>query len=305
MSAVGGIDITETVEGRERYPVNLRYPQDLRDSLDELRLLPIITPTGAQIALAEVANVRIETGPAMIQSENARPNGWIYIDIANRDVGSYVAEAQQRVAEQVQLPAGYAITWSGQFVYMERAKEKLMVVVPLTLTLIVLLLYLNFRNFTEVLMIMAALPLAVMGGFWLLYILDYNLSVAVWVGFIALAGLAAEIGVVKLVYLNLAYDEVVAQAEQEQRALTLEDIHHAIIKGALQRVRPIAMTAATILAGLLPVMLGSGTGSEVMRRIAAPIVGGVSSSVLLIMIVLPAMFLLWKRRQLGLKRSTP
>jgi Cu(I)/Ag(I) efflux system membrane protein CusA/SilA len=245
-----------------------------------------------------VANLRIESGPAMIQSENARPNGWIYVDIADRDVGSYVEEAQQRVSQQVKLPSGYAINWSGQFEYMLRAKEQLRFVVPVTLALIVLLLYLSFRNFTEVLMIMVALPLALMGGFWLLYFLGYNMSVAVWVGFIALAGLAAEIGVVKLVYLNQAYDEVVEQARSENRALNLEDIRRAIIKGALQRVRPIAMTAATILAGLLPVMLGSGTGSEVMRRIAAPIVGGVSSSVLLIMIVLPAMFLLWKRRQL-------
>lgn len=298
LSAVGGMSITETVEGLERYPVNLRYPQDLRDSIEELQQLPIITPSGAQIALAEVANLRIESGPAMIQSENARPNGWIYVDIADRDVGSYVEEAQQRVSEQVKLPAGYAINWSGQFEYMLRAKEQLRFVVPVTLALIVLLLYLSFRNFTEVLMIMVALPLALMGGFWLLYFLGYNMSVAVWVGFIALAGLAAEIGVVKLVYLNQAYDEVVEQARSENRALNLEDIRRAIIKGALQRVRPIAMTAATILAGLLPVMLGSGTGSEVMRRIAAPIVGGVSSSVLLIMIVLPAMFLLWKRRQL-------
>jgi Cu(I)/Ag(I) efflux system membrane protein CusA/SilA len=298
VSAVGGMSITETVEGLERYPVNLRYPQDLRDSIEELQQLPIITPSGAQIALAEVANLRIESGPAMIQSENARPNGWIYVDIADRDVGSYVEEAQQRVSQQVKLPSGYAINWSGQFEYMLRAKEQLRFVVPVTLALIVLLLYLSFRNFTEVLMIMVALPLALMGGFWLLYFLGYNMSVAVWVGFIALAGLAAEIGVVKLVYLNQAYDEVVEQARSENRALNLEDIRRAIIKGALQRVRPIAMTAATILAGLLPVMLGSGTGSEVMRRIAAPIVGGVSSSVLLIMIVLPAMFLLWKRRQL-------
>lgn len=298
LSAVGGMSITETVEGLERYPVNLRYPQDLRDSIEELQQLPVITPSGAQIALAEVASLRIESGPAMIQSENARPNGWIYVDIADRDVGSYVEEAQQRVSQQVKLPAGYAINWSGQFEYMLRAKEQLRLVVPVTLSMIVLLLYLSFRNMTEVLMIMVALPLALMGGFWLLYILGYNMSVAVWVGFIALAGLAAEIGVVKLVYLNHAYDEVVALAQSENRALTIEDINRAIIKGALQRVRPIAMTAATILAGLLPVMLGSGTGSEVMRRIAAPIVGGVSSSVLLIMIVLPAMFLIWKRHQL-------
>ncbi|HEY9051936.1 MAG TPA: efflux RND transporter permease subunit [Gammaproteobacteria bacterium] len=294
-TAVGGMNITETVEGLERYPVNIRYPRDLRDSIEELKELPIVTPVGAQIALAEVADIRIEAGPAMIKSENARPNGWTFVDIADRDLGSYVAEAQKLVLDKVKLPAGYSIAWSGQYEYMVRAKEQLIIVVPITLIVIMLLLYVNFRNVTEVLMIMGALPLALIGGFWLIYLLDYNMSVAVWVGFIALAGLAAEIGVVKLVYLNYAYADVVEQAKAEGRALTIEDVRSAIIVGALQRLRPVAMTAATILAGLLPVMYGSGTGSEVMRRIAAPIVGGVSTSVILIMIVLPAMFLLWKQ----------
>ncbi|TNF36914.1 MAG: efflux RND transporter permease subunit, partial [Gammaproteobacteria bacterium] len=303
-TAVGGMSITETVEGLERYPVNIRYPRDLRDSIEELQQLPVVTPSGAHIALAEVADIRIEAGPAMIKSENARPNGWTFVDIADRDLGSYVAEAQKLVLEKVKLPAGYSIAWSGQYEYLVRAKEQLMVVVPVTLVVIMLLLYVNFRSVTEVLMIMGALPLALIGGFWLLYILDYNMSVAVWVGFIALAGLAAEIGVVKLVYLNYAYEEVVEQAKAENRALTIDDVRAAIIKGALQRLRPVAMTAATILAGLLPVMYGSGTGSEVMRRIAAPIVGGVSSSVILIMIVLPAMFLLWKQATVLSRQST-
>lgn len=297
-TAVGGMSIAETVEGLERYPVNIRYPRDIRDSLQELKQLPIITPAGAHIALSEVADIRIEDGPAMIKSENARPNGWTFVDIADRDLGSYVAEAQQFVLEKVKLPAGYSITWSGQYEYMVRAKQQLSVVVPVTLVVIMLLLYISFRNVVEVLMIMGALPLALIGGFWLLYLLDYNISVAVWVGLIALAGLAAEIGVVKLVYLNYAYEEVEEQAQKEGRKLDLNDVKAAIVKGALQRLRPVAMTAATILAGLLPVMFGSGTGSEVMRRIAAPIVGGVSTSVLLIMIVLPAMFLIWKKRSL-------
>ena len=294
-TAVGGMSIAETVEGLERYPVNIRYPRDYRDSIQELKQLPIVTPSGAHIGLAEVADIRIESGPAMIKSENARPNGWTFVDIAGRDLGTYVEQAQQLVLDKVKLPAGYAIAWSGQYEYLVRAKEQLEVVVPVTLMVIMLLLYISFRNLAEVMMIMGALPLALIGGFWLLYILDYNMSVAVWVGLIALAGLAAEIGVVKLVYLNQAYAEVEQKAQLEGRALTVDDLRAAIIKGALQRLRPVAMTAATILAGLLPVMFGSGTGSEVMRRIAAPIVGGVSTSVLLIMIVLPAMFLLWKR----------
>jgi Cu(I)/Ag(I) efflux system membrane protein CusA/SilA len=298
LMAVGGMNITETVEGLERYPVNMRYPLDIRDSAEALKQLPIVTPGGAHIALDEIAEIRIESGPGMIRSENARPNGWIYVDITGRDLGSYVREAQAAVSSQVELTPGYSVGWSGQFEYLVRAKQQLMLVVPVTLSIIVLLLYLSFRNGMEVLMILGALPLSLIGGFWLLYVLDYNLSVAVWVGFIALAGLAAEIGVVKLVYLNHAYADVVAQAASENRALTIDDIRRAIVKGALQRLRPVAMTAATILVGLLPVMIGSGTGSEVMRRIAAPIVGGVSTSVFLIMIVLPAMFLIWKRREL-------
>lgn len=299
-TAVGGMSISQTVEGLERYPVNIRYPRDLRDSIEELKTLPIVTPVGAHIALQEVADVRIEDGPAMIKSENARPNGWTFVDIADRDLGSYVQEAQQKVLDNVDLPAGYSVTWSGQYEYLVRAKQQLIIVVPVTLAVIMLLLYINFRNVVEVMMIMAALPLSLVGGFWLLYLLDYNMSVAVWVGLIALAGLAAEIGVVKLVYLNHAYADIELRAQQQARAMTLEDVREAIVTGALQRVRPVAMTAATILAGLLPVMLGSGTGSEVMRRIAAPIVGGVSTSVLLIMIVLPAMFLIWKKYQLKL-----
>ena len=295
-TALGGMRVAQTVEGLERYPINIRYPRDVRDSLEKLRNLPIVTPGGARIPLTEVADIRIEDGPGMIKTENARLNGWIYIDIEGRDLGSYVAEAQQAVREQVALPTGYSIAWSGQYEYLVRAREQLATVLPVTLAIIVLLLYLNFRRFTEVLIIMGTLPLALVGGYWLLYLLGYNLSVAVGVGFIALAGVAVEIGVIMLVYLNQALQRHKDAAMQEQRALTTDDVHNAIIDGALLRVRPVMMTVAAIIVGLLPIMLGSGTGSEVMRRIAAPMVGGMVSATLLTLIVIPAVFLIWKQR---------
>ena len=297
-TAIGGMNVTQTVEGLERYPVNLRYPQRVRDSVDQLRLLPIVTPQGARIALADVADVKVVDGPPIIKSENARLNGWSYVDITGRDLGSYVAEAQQAVGDLVDLPAGYSLAWSGQYEYMVRAKERLSLVGPVTLAIIVLLLYLNFRRFAEVAIIMGTLPMALIGGIWLLYLLDYDLSVAVGVGFIALAGVAVEIGVVMLVYLNQAIRQHMTTAESEDRALTLEDVRQAVIDGAVLRVRPIMMTVAAIIAGLLPIMLGGGTGSEVMRRIAAPMVGGMVSATILTLIVIPAMFLLWRTRSL-------
>jgi Cu(I)/Ag(I) efflux system membrane protein CusA/SilA len=295
-SAVGGMNVTQTVEGLERYPVNLRYPQRVRDSVEQLRLLPIVTPQGARIALADVADVKVVDGPPMIKSENARPNGWIYVDISGRDLGSYVAEAQRVVAEQVDLPTGYSLAWSGQYEYMVRAQERLAVVGPVTLAIIALLLYINFRRFPEVAIILGTLPMALIGGLWLLYVLGYELSVAVGVGFIALAGVAVEIGVVMLVYLNLAIRRRMADARSEGRPLNAGDIRSAVIEGALLRVRPIMMTVATIIVGLLPIMLGGGTGSEVMRRIAAPMVGGMVSATILTLIVIPALFLLWRSR---------
>ncbi len=295
-TALGGMRVAQTVEGLERYPINIRYPRDVRDSLEKLRNLPIVTPGGARIPLSEVADIRIEDGPGMIKTENARLNGWIYIDIEGRDLGSYVTEAQQAVFEQVALPAGYSIAWSGQYEYLVRARQQLTTVLPVTLAIIVLLLYLNFRKFTEVFIIMGTLPLALVGGFWLLYLLDFNLSVAVGVGFIALAGVAVEIGVIMLVYLNQALHQRIEDAKQVQRALNTDDIRQAIISGALLRVRPIMMTVAAIIVGLLPIMLGSGTGSEVMRRIAAPMVGGMVSATLLTLVVIPAVFLIWKQR---------
>ncbi|MBN4080201.1 efflux RND transporter permease subunit [Beggiatoa alba] len=294
-TAVGGMNVAQTVEGQERYPINLRYQRDVRDSLEKIRDLPIVTPMGANIPLAEVADIRIESGPGLIKSENARLNGWTLVDIQDRDLGSYVAEAQQIVEEKLQLPAGYSLSWSGQYEYMVRAKQRLSVVVPFTLLIILLLLYLNFRNITEVLIIMGTLPMALVGGIWLLYWLDYNLSVAVGVGFIALAGVAVEIGVLMLVYLNQAYTRLHHRSEREHR-LTMDELREAVIEGALLRVRPIIMTVAAIFAGLLPIMLGSGTGSELMRRIAAPMVGGMLSATLLTLVVIPAVFFLWKRK---------
>ena len=241
----------------------------------------------------------VEDGPGMIKTENARLNGWIYIDIEGRDLGSYVAEAQNTVREQISLPTGYSIAWSGQYEYLVRARQQLATVLPVTLAIIVLLLYLNFRRFTEVVIIMGTLPLALVGGYWLLYLLGYNMSVAVGVGFIALAGVSVEIGVIMLVYLNHALQRHQENASREQRALTADDVQQAVIDGALLRVRPIMMTVAAIIAGLLPIMLGSGTGSEVMRRIAAPMVGGMVSATLLTLIVIPAVFLIWKQRSVG------
>ncbi|MEN8168549.1 MAG: CusA/CzcA family heavy metal efflux RND transporter, partial [Pseudomonadota bacterium] len=298
-TAVGGLNVARSLEGLERYPINLRYPRDLRDSPQALRNLPVVTPTGARIPLGEVADIQVTDGPAMIKTENARPNGWTFVDIDGRDLGSYVADAQKTVSEQVNLPPGYSINWSGQFEYMVRAKERLRVVVPLTLVIIVLLLYLNSRNITEVLIIMGTLPMALVGGFWLLYLLDYHLSVAVGVGFIALGGVAVEIGVVMLAYLNQALKQQRDQAQAQGRALTRHEVREAVIQGALMRVRPIMMTVSAIIAGLLPIMLGGGTGSEVMRRIAAPMVGGMVSATVLTLVVIPAVFLVWKRREVG------
>ena len=301
-SAVGGMNVTQTVEGLERYPVNLRYPQRVRDSVEQLQLLPIVTPQGARIALADVADVMIVDGPPVIKSENARLNGWTYVDIAGRDLGSYVAEAQRVVADSVDLPAGYSLAWSGQYEYMVRAKERLTVVGPVTLAIIVFLLYLNFRRFAEVAIILGTLPMALVGGVWLLYLLGYDISVAVGVGFIALAGVAVEIGVVMLVYLNQAIRHHMAEAETGGRLLNLDDVRQAVIDGAVMRVRPIMMTVAAIIAGLLPIMFGGGTGSEVMRRIAAPMVGGMVSATILTLIVIPALFLLWRGHGLNEQR---
>lgn len=297
-SAIGGMNVAQTVEGRERYPINLRYEQRYRNSPEQLTLLPIVTPNGTHIALGDVASVTVEDGPAGIKSENARTNGWTYIDIDGIDVGSYVAAAQKRVQEKLVVPAGYSITWSGQYQYMQRAQAKLMYVVPLTLALIVLLLFIHFRRADEVLMIMATLPFALVGSLWLMFWQGFNFSIPVAVGFIALAGVAVEISVLMLLYLNQALDRKREQAVSEGRALSRADIRSAITAGAGLRVRPIIMTAAAIIIGLLPILYGTGTGSEVMSRIAAPMVGGMLSAVVLTLLVLPSVYLLWRGKGL-------
>ncbi|UXI03655.1 efflux RND transporter permease subunit [Photobacterium sp. TY1-4] len=300
-TAVGGMNVGETIEGLERYPINVRYPQDYRDSVVKLQNLPLVTPNGARIALADVADIRYEDGPPMIKTENARPNGWVFVDIEGRDLGSYVLEARQAVTEQLNLPSGYSLAWSGQYEYMERAKARLSVVTPITLVIIMLLLYFSFRRVGEVLIIMATLPLAMVGGVWLMHGLGYNFSIAVGVGFIALAGVAVEIGVIMLVYLNQAWTAHKAERERHGQPLEKQDLIHAIREGAGLRVRPVMMTVSTVIIGLIPIMYGSGTGSEVMQRIAAPMIGGMASALLLTLLVLPAVFKLWKSREI----STP
>jgi Cu(I)/Ag(I) efflux system membrane protein CusA/SilA len=293
-TAIGGMRVTQTIEGLERYPVNIRYPQSYRDSVEKIRLLPLTTRDNKRIALADVANIYIADGPPAIKSENARLNGWTLVDIQGRDLGSYVADAQQVVAEKIELPTGYSIAWSGQYEYLVRAKERLSIVVPLTLAIIMLLLYINFRNIIEVLIIMGTLPFALIGGVWLMYLLDYEFSVAVGVGFIALAGVTVEIGVLMLLYLNQAYYHISNQVHQEQRNLNRDDVKTAVLNGAGKRVRPIMMTVAAIIVGLVPIMYGDGTGSEVMQRIAGPMIGGMISSVVLTLLVIPAIYYQWK-----------
>lgn len=298
-TAVGGMNVSQTVEGLERYPINLRYPQDYRSSPEQLSLLPIITPSGQRVTLGDVAKVYVEDGPPGIKSENARLNGWAFIDIDGVDIGSYVKNAQAAVNEKLKLPAGYSIGWSGQYEYMERAKAKLMYVVPLTLMIIIILLYINFRNFVEVAIIMGTLPLAMVGSIWLMYIQGYNFSVAVAVGFIALAGVAVEIGVIMLVYLNQAYNEMIEKCAAQSILPREETLRHAVLHGAGMRVRPVMMTATAIIAGLLPILYGTGTGSEVMGRIAAPMVGGMISAVILTLLVVPAIYFIWKRNDIN------
>jgi len=291
-SAVGGMNIGETVEGLERFPINVRYPRELRDSLTRLRALPIYTDAGQRIVLADVAAIQITDGPPMLRSENSRLAGYVYIDIRGRDLRSAVLDMQRVVAEQVKLPAGYSVSWSGQFEFLERATAKLKLVVPFTLLIIFLLLYMTFKQVDEALLIMATLPFALIGGAWLLWALEFNLSVAGAVGFIALAGVAAEFGVIMLLYLNQSWANRVKRGCVDE-----EDLLDAIREGAVLRVRPKAMTVLTILAGLIPIMWGTGTGSEVMQRIAAPMVGGMVSAPLLSMFVVPAVFLLMRRKQ--------
>ena len=302
-TAIGGRTLGETVEGRQRFPISMRYPQQYRDSPEALRQLPIVLANGVNITLGEVADIAIEVGPAAIKSENARLNGWVFIDIESGDLGSYVQSAKEHVANTVSLPPGYSLTWAGQFEYLERAEARLNIMVPFTIAVIVLLLYLSFRRVADVALIMVTLPLALIGSYWLLYALEFNFSVAVAVGFIALAGVAVEIGVIMLVYLHQAVEAFAgkacstthAQSSAEQIKQALKD---AIIEGATRRVRPVMMTALSIIIGLLPVLYATGTGAEIMRRIAAPMVGGMLSALVLTLFVLPTVFYLVKTWQL-------
>ncbi|MAE70066.1 MAG: CusA/CzcA family heavy metal efflux RND transporter [Gemmatimonadetes bacterium] len=291
MSAIGGMNVTWTVEGLERYPVNLRYPRELRNDIDKLRRVAVPTPMGHTVPLGSIADLSIAKGPPAIKSENARLTAWIYVDLKTSDVGGYVEGARKAVASQVALPEGVSIVWSGQYEYMERANERLSVLIPLTLAIIFLLLYVHFRNITESLIVLLSLPFALVGGIWLMWIFDFNLSVAVAVGFIALAGLAAETGVVMLVYLDETYE----RWRREGRLRSLADIRLIIVEGAVDRVRPKLMTVSTTTIGLLPIMFGTETGTRIMKRIAAPMVGGLISSTVLTLIIIPAVYLLWMR----------
>ncbi|GGO62258.1 Cu(I)/Ag(I) efflux system membrane protein CusA/SilA [Roseovarius pacificus] len=298
-TAIGGQTIAESVEGLERFPINLRYPRDWRDSPDRLDDLPIVTPSGAHIPLGAVAEVKLVDGPGMIRSENARRTGFVFVDIAGRDLGSYVAEAQRVVADAVELPPGYSLAWSGQYEYIERVQERLGLVAPATLMIITLMLFLAFNRVTEVAIILLALPVALAGGVWLIFTLGYAVSVAVLVGFIALAGVAVETAIVMLLYLNLAWDRRVLAAKEQDREVNRDDIETAVFEGALLRLRPKLMTVATIFAGLIPIMYGDATGSEVMQRIAAPMIGGMATATILTLFVIPAIFVIWKRFTLG------
>jgi copper/silver efflux system protein len=295
-AAIGGETIAETVEGLQRFPISVRYPRELRDSVSDLERLPIVTEDGAQITLGTVADLRVTSGPPMLRSENARLSGWVYVDLRGRDLQSAVEDMQAAVAREVSLPAGYSISWSGQFEYLERARAKLRIVVPFTLLVIFVLLYITFRRIDEALLIMATLPFAVIGGFWLIYVLGHEVSIATAVGFIALAGVAAEFGVVMLLYLKQSWEARLASGQQP----TADLLDEAIREGAVLRVRPKAMTVSVIVAGLLPIMWSHGAGSEIMQRIAAPMIGGMLTAPLLSLLIIPAAYRILRRRSAGL-----
>ncbi len=289
-TAIGGKNIIQNVEGRERYPVNIRYPRDLRDDPETLARVLIPTPTGEQIPISQVADIKVSMGPPSIRDENGRLAGFVYVDVSKRDLGSFVAEAKKIVLKNVKLPPGYSIEWAGQFKYMEAAAQKLRIAIPITIVLIFLLIYLNFGNVAETVIVMLSVPFALIGGYWLLYALGYNMSVAVAVGFIALAGVATQTGIVMIVYLDEAY----FTAKREGRMKTMEDLKASVIYGAVQRARPVVMTATAMILGLLPIMFGHGTGSDVMKRIATPMVGGLVTSTVLTLLIIPAVYLIWR-----------
>jgi Cu(I)/Ag(I) efflux system membrane protein CusA/SilA len=294
MSAIGGMNVDWTVEGLERYPINVRYPRELRDSVADLAAVLVTTPTGAQVPLSQVSNLRIHQGPPAIKSENARPNAWVYVDLSISDVGGWVERAREVVEQQVEVPEGYTVFWSGQYEYMQRARQRLLVIVPITMSLIVLILYLNTRSWTKTAIVLLAVPFSAIGAVWLMYFLGYNWSIAVWVGLIALAGLDAETGVVMLLYLDIAYE----RWRKKGRMIHFRHLAEAVHHGAVQRIRPKMMTVTTTFIALAPILWATGIGSDVMRRIAAPMVGGIVTSFIGELVVYPAIFFIWKARRL-------
>jgi Cu(I)/Ag(I) efflux system membrane protein CusA/SilA len=289
-SAIGGANITTTIEGRERFPVNVRYQRSFRTDVNALKRTLISTPRGSQVPLDQVATIALTTGPTVIRTEQAQLLGYVYVDIADRDIGSYVADAKAEVAKLVKLPEGYYLEWSGQYEYMMRAGERLKIVIPVTLLIVIVLLYFSTRSVVKIAIVLLAVPFSLIGAFWLIYLLGYNLSVAVWVGIIALAGVDAETGIVMLLYLDQAYDKF----RKQGRMNSMHDLQEAVEEGAVKRIRPKMMTVMAILLGLLPIMWSHGAGSDVMKRIAAPMVGGVVSSFALELLVYPVIFVIWK-----------
>jgi copper/silver efflux system protein len=289
-SAVGGANVTTTIEGRERYPVNVRYGRSFREDLWRLRRVLVETPTGVQVPLEQLADLKITSGPAMIKSEAAQLVGYVYIDVAGRDPGGYVRDAKAMIEESVDVPTGYRLEWSGTFEAMQRAQRRLLYVIPLTLLVIFVVLYLNTRSMVKVFIVLLAVPFSLIGAFLFLYLLSYNLSIAVWVGIIALAGVDAQTGVVMLLYLDMAYD----RRKQEGRMNSSQDLEGAVLEGAVQRIRPKMMTIMSIMMGLMPIMWSTGTGADVMKRIAAPMVGGVITSFILELLIYPAIYMIWK-----------
>lgn len=293
MSAIGGMNITKTVEGLERYPVNLRYQRDYRGNIEELKRVRISLPAGGTIPLAQVANLEIKKGPPMIKSENARPNSWVYIDLKDIDVGTYIKKAKEVIAKEVQLPEGYSLIWSGQYEYMQRSEKRLAMVIPLTLLIVIMLLYMNTKSVTKTAIVLLALPFSLVGAIWFLYLAGYNLSIAVWVGIIALLGVDAETGVVMLLYLDISYEKF----KKKGMLGSLNDLREAIFEGAVKRIRPKMMTVLTTMLGLLPILIGTGIGSDVMKRIAAPMVGGILTSFIMELTIYPAIFFTLKKRE--------
>jgi len=289
-SAIGGESITTTIEGRERYPVNVRYLRELRDDLDKLGRVLVSAPNGAQVPIAQLAELRMVSGPAMIRDEDGMLAGYVYVDMAGRDVGGYVEDLKRIVKEKIELPTGYTLTWSGQYEFMERVQQRLKIFVPLTLAIIFVLYYFTFGSVTETLMVMLGVPLALVGGVWALYGLGYNMSIAVWVGLIALAGVAAETSAVMLSYL----DEAVRRRQEAGQLRSLADLLEAVQTGAMERIRPVMMTGLANIVGLFPVMIATGTGADVMKRIAAPMIGGIGSAMLLTLLVIPALYVIWR-----------